>query len=139
MSLIVSLCTFVYLIGVKIFCNQGRALVIVHAFLMSWKLVCQDKLSHSLLSEKVFCEARLENAESFVKLLINGLRLNTLVGMGPIKLVLLDIIDWGSFLWIRDGVLRRVQTCLAQELHRDIQVLHDSFFLSLCLEVFVHI
>jgi len=96
-------------------------------------------LSHSLLREKVFGEARLENAECFVKLLIYGLGLNTLVGMSPIKLVLLDIIDWGSFLWIRKGVLRRVQTRLAQEFHGDIKVLHDSFFLSLCLEVFVHL
>jgi hypothetical protein len=72
------------------------------------------------LCKKVFGEARLENAECFVQLLINGLRLNTLVGMSPVKLVLLDIIDWWSVFLVVKVVLRRVQTRLAQEFHRDI-------------------
>jgi hypothetical protein len=125
--------------GMEIFCNKGRALMVVHAFLLPWKLVRHDQLSHSLLREKVFGEARLENAECFVKLLINGLRLNTLVGMSPVKLVLIDIIDRRSLFWVRLVLLRGVQTRLAQEFHRDIQVLHDSFFFSICLEVFVHL
>lgn len=87
--------------GLKIFCNKGRALMVVHAFFLPWKLVCYYQLSHSLLREKVFGEARLENAECFVKLLINGLGLNTLVGMSPVKLVLIDIIDRRSFFWVR--------------------------------------